>query len=221
MTRLVITPRVHTTISVAHGQSVRPSGVAAYSEKVRRRNRHPPDQVSAAVAALELPPAVFKTCPWQPQEHIESGLRQWLRCCGPARRDSQVIGMPSRKSTKHGTASSCAPSDTPPSARLCTAVYGRFLHHYPEGGGPVDAAAEPREEQLRRTVIGWSVVAQPDEYRVLFDIDRHPTGDCRPPVRQRTPSGWAFTTRTGSNRDSVRRSRRPASQQDTSVSNQS
>ncbi len=49
----------------------------------------------AAVAALELPPAVFKTCPWQPRELVETGLRQWLRCCAAALRDDQVIGMPS------------------------------------------------------------------------------------------------------------------------------
>ena len=47
------------------------------------------------MAELVLPEAVFKTCPWQPRELVETGLRQWLRCCGAALRDSQLIGMPS------------------------------------------------------------------------------------------------------------------------------
>ena len=54
------------------------------------------DRSYAAAAELELPPAVFKTCPWQPRELVETGLRQWLRCCAAALRDEQVIGMPSR-----------------------------------------------------------------------------------------------------------------------------
>jgi hypothetical protein len=67
------------------------------------------------VADLELPPAVFKTCPWQPRELIEAGLRQWLRCCGPALWDNQVIGMPSRAVDEawHGLI-------------LCTARYSAF-----------------------------------------------------------------------------------------------
>ena len=51
--------------------------------------------VNAAVAALELPEAVYKTSPWQPRDLVEIGLRQWLRCCGAAMRDGQVVGMPS------------------------------------------------------------------------------------------------------------------------------
>lgn len=47
----------------------------------------------AAVAALELPPAVFKTCPWEPRELVVTGLRQWLRCCAAALRDDQVIDL--------------------------------------------------------------------------------------------------------------------------------
>jgi hypothetical protein len=31
------------------------------------------------VAELDLPPVVFKTCPWQPRALVETGLRQWLR----------------------------------------------------------------------------------------------------------------------------------------------
>lgn len=56
-------------------------------------------------------------------------------------------------------------------AAFCTAAYGRFLHHHPEGGGAGDAGADPMEEQLRRTVIAWSMVAQPGEDCVLWDID--------------------------------------------------
>ena len=59
---------------------------------MRRRGGDQFDRVSTAVPDLELPPAVFKTCPWQPRELVETGLRQWLRCCAPARRDNQVIG---------------------------------------------------------------------------------------------------------------------------------
>jgi len=35
----------------------------------RRGNRF--DRSYTAVAELELPPAVFKTCPWQPREIVE------------------------------------------------------------------------------------------------------------------------------------------------------
>lgn len=47
------------------------------------------------IADLKLPEAVFKTCPWQPRELVETGLRQWFRCCAVALRDGQTIGMPS------------------------------------------------------------------------------------------------------------------------------
>ena len=43
---------------------------------MRRRRGNGFDRSSSAVAELELPPAVFKTCPWQPRELIETGLRQ-------------------------------------------------------------------------------------------------------------------------------------------------
>ncbi len=57
---------------------------AAYSEIVRRFHGKQSDRAYAAVAQLDLPPAVFKTCPWQPRELIDTGLRQWLRCCAAA-----------------------------------------------------------------------------------------------------------------------------------------
>lgn len=134
-----------------------------------RRNRHRLDLVNAAVADLELPPAVFKTCPWQPRELVVTGLRQWLRCCAPALWDGQVIGMPSRAVDEawHGFILCTARY-----AAFCTAAYGCFLHHHPEGGAPAGvAASEPMEEQLRRTVIAWSMVARPGEECVLWDID--------------------------------------------------
>ena len=104
-----------------------------------------------AVAELELPPAVFKTCPWQPRELIETGSRQWLRCCAAALRDDQVIGMPSRAVDEawHGLILCTARYQT-----FCATAYGKFMHHHPVGGAPADipAATDPMDEQPRRTV---------------------------------------------------------------------
>lgn len=57
---------------------------------------------------------------------------------------------------------------------FCIEAYGQFLHHHPEGGTPDDVAAraDPMREQLCRTVIAWSLVAQPGEQCVLWDLDR-------------------------------------------------
>lgn len=126
------------------------------------------DRVSAAVALLELPEAVFKTCPWQPRELIATGLRQWLRCCAPALRDDQVIGMPSHAVDEawHGLILCTARYSA-----FCKQAYGRFLHHHPDGGGPTNAPVDPPGERLRRTVIAWSMVAMPGEECVLWDLD--------------------------------------------------
>jgi hypothetical protein len=124
------------------------------------------------VAALELPEAVFKTCPWQPRELVETGLRQWLRCSAPALHDGQVIGMPSHAVDEawHGLILCTARYST-----FCQAAYGQFLHHHPDGGAPdgVAARAGCADEQLRRTVIAWSMVAAPGEQCVLWDLDHH------------------------------------------------
>ncbi|WP_019973448.1 hypothetical protein [Mycobacterium sp. 141] len=124
------------------------------------------------IADLELPEAVFKTCPWQPRELVETGLRQWFRCCAVALRDGQIIGMPSRAVDEawHGLIL-C----TVRYAAFCDAAYGQFLHHHPEGGAPpgVAAGGERMDEQLRRTVIAWSMVAEPGERCVLWDLDSH------------------------------------------------
>jgi hypothetical protein len=124
------------------------------------------------VAALDLPPAVFKSCPWQPREFVEEGLRQWLRCCAAALRDKQVIGMPSHAVDEawHGFILCTARYSA-----FCDQAYGQFLHHHPEGGAPetTRAAADPMHEQLRRTVIAWSMVARPREQCVLWDLDKH------------------------------------------------
>ncbi len=124
------------------------------------------------VADLDLPPAVFKTCPWEPRELVEKGLRQWLRCCAAAMRDNQVIGMPSHAVDEawHGLILCTARYSA-----FCDKAYGRFLHHHPDGGAPdnVPAAIEPMHEQLRRTVIAWSMVAMPGEQCALWDLDRH------------------------------------------------
>jgi hypothetical protein len=124
------------------------------------------------VAALDLPEAVFKTCPWEPRKLVEMGLRQWLRCCAAAMRDKQVIGMPSHAVDEawHGFILCTARYSA-----FCENAYGRFLHHHPEGGAPenVAAAHDPMHEQLRRTVIAWSMVATPGERCVLWDLDTH------------------------------------------------
>ena len=124
-----------------------------------------------AVAELELPPAVFKTCPWQPRELVETGLRQWLRCCAAALRDDQVIGMPSHAVDEawHGLIL-C----TMRYQDFCEKAYGRFMHHHPTGGAPahIEAASDPMEEQLRRTIIAWSLVADAGEECVLWDLDK-------------------------------------------------
>jgi hypothetical protein len=122
------------------------------------------------VTELDLPPSVFKTCPWQPRTLVETGLRQWLRCCAPALKDNQVIGMPSRAVDEawHGLILCTARY-----AAFCDTAYGQFLHHHPEGGATAAAraASDPPEEQLRRTVIAWQLVGQPDEQCVLWDLD--------------------------------------------------
>lgn len=117
-----------------------------------------------------LPAAVFKTCPWEPRGLVETGLRQWLRCCGPALRDKQVVGMPSHAVDEawHGFILCTARYSA-----FCKDAYGQFLHHHPEGGEPSGhhARADSSGEQLRRTVIAWSLVARPGEQCVLWDID--------------------------------------------------
>ena len=124
--------------------------------------------VDRAVASLQLPPAVWKTCPWEPRALIETGLRQWLRCAGAALRDDVVIGMPSRAVDEawHGFILCTARY-----AAFCEAAYGRFLHHHPEGGAPDGASAGSMEDQLSRTVLAWSLVGAPGEACVLWDLD--------------------------------------------------
>jgi hypothetical protein len=135
-------------------------------------------RVNAAVAALDLPPAVYKTCPWQPHDLVGTGLRQWLRCAGAALRDDQIIGMPSHAVDEawHGFILCTARYAT-----FCEAAYARFLHHHPEGGAPSGYSAGSAAEQLRRTVVAWSFVAEPGEECVLWDLDErvaveHPWG---------------------------------------------
>lgn len=127
-------------------------------------------RVNSAAAELELPDAVFKHVPWQPRELIADGLRQWLRCAGAALRDGQVIGMPSHAVDEawHGLILCTAHYE-----RFCRAAYGQFLHHHPEGGTPGTIAARSgsADDQLRRTVVAWSMVAQPGEQCVLWDLD--------------------------------------------------
>ena len=145
---------------------------------MRRWRGDPLNRATDAVAELELPPAVFKTCPWQPRELIDTGLRQWLRCCAAAMRDGQVIGMPSHAVDEawHGFILCTARY-----AAFCDLAYGRFLHHHPEGGAPAGVPMGSLDEQLRRTVIAWSMVAKPHEQCVLWNLDgrvgvEHPWG---------------------------------------------
>jgi hypothetical protein len=135
-----------------------------------------PRRVNRGVDELQIPDAVWKNCPWQPRELIETGLRQWLRCAGAALRDDQVIGMPSHAVDEawHGFILCTARY-----AGFCDAAYGRFLHHHPEGGAPrqLDSA----DDQLGRTVVAWTMVARPGETCVLWGLDRqvgveHPWG---------------------------------------------
>lgn len=119
-----------------------------------------------AVQALQLPEAVWKTCPWQPRERIDAGLRQWLRCAGEALADGQVIGMPSRAADEawHGLILCTARY-----ASFCQDAYGRFLHHYPDGSG--EGGGDPIADQLARTVIAWTRVRRPGEAALLWDLD--------------------------------------------------
>ncbi|TRW80731.1 hypothetical protein FK535_18705 [Mycolicibacterium sp. 018/SC-01/001] len=137
---------------------------------VRRRHADLIDRAHRAAAGVELPPAVFKTCPWEPRELIDIGLRQWLRCCAPALRDGQVIGMPSRAVDEawHGFILCTARYSA-----FCDEAYGRFLHHHPEGAALAGAvgAGDPVEDQVGRTVLAWSLVAAPGERCVLWDLD--------------------------------------------------
>ena len=123
-------------------------------------------RANRAVAALELPPPVWRSCPWEPRELIDTGLRQWLRCCAAALRDGEVIGMPSHAVDEawHGFILCTARY-----AAFCDAAYGRFLHHHPEGSG--SGGGGSMEEQLARTVVAWSLVAEPGEQAVLWDLD--------------------------------------------------
>lgn len=123
-------------------------------------------QVNRAVSELALPAAVWKTVPWQPRDLIETGLRHWLRCCGAALRDGQIIGMPSHAVDEawHGFIL-C----TEPYAAFCDRAYGQFLHHHPDGGGT--GATDDATAQLGRTVVAWTLVAEPGEQCVLWDLD--------------------------------------------------
>ena len=156
---------MHSTEQAARGQS-RPG------RWVSRQRRHGTgfDRSLTAVTELELPPAVFRTCLWQPREIIEAGLRQWLRCCAAALRDEQVIGMPSHAVDEawHGLILCTARYQD-----FCTKAYGTFMHHHPVGGAPpgIAATADPMDEQLRRTVIAWELVALPGEECLLWDCD--------------------------------------------------
>jgi hypothetical protein len=127
-------------------------------------------RVQRAVDALELPPAVFMKCPFQPQELVETGLRQWLRCCGAAMLGRQIIGMPSYAVDEawHGFILCTARYAT-----FCEDAYGQFLHHYPEGGEPSDKAsvADSLHDQFDNTALAWSYVAKPGEECVLWDLD--------------------------------------------------
>ncbi|MET0474486.1 MAG: hypothetical protein ABW001_07570 [Mycobacterium sp.] len=142
-----------------------------YGQSVWRRHEQRFEKAGAAVEALVLTPAVFKTCPWQPRELIETGLRQWLRCCAAALRDGQVIGMPSRAVDEawHGLILCTARYSA-----FCTSAYGVFLHHHPDDDVAESDAGRPAAsngDRLRRTVVAWSLVAKPGEECVLWDLD--------------------------------------------------
>lgn len=144
-------------------------------------------RISRAVANVELPEAVWRTCPWQPRELIETGLRQWLRCAGAALRDHQVIGMPSYAVDEawHGFILCTARY-----AAFCADAFGRFLHHHPEGGAPAAHDAGTMADQLGRAIVAWHLVADAGEECVLWDLDERvgvesPTGGAGPARRER------------------------------------
>lgn len=141
---------------------------------MRRPRRVSLTRVNGVAATFAFPDAVWKSCPWQPRMLVETGLRQWLRCAGAALRDDQVIGMPSHAVDEawHGFIL-CTTSY----AAFCAAAYGRFLHHHPDGAGPASAGA--MVEQLGRTVVAWTLVAERDEDCVLWDLD-HKVGVDQP-----------------------------------------
>jgi hypothetical protein len=119
------------------------------------------------VAELDLPPVVFKTCPWQPRALVETGLRQWLRCCAPALRDHQVIGMPSRAVDEawHGLILCTARY-----SEFCTKAYGEFLHHHPDGGAPAGIPGDRLAQQQQRWVTATAV------HRTEPGVDAEPGG---------------------------------------------
>jgi hypothetical protein len=129
-------------------------------------------RMNRTVRALELPDAVFKTSPWQPRSLVAEGLRQWLRCAGAALRDGRVIGMPSHAVDEawHGFILCTARY-----AAFCEDAYRQFLHHHPEGGTPARIAESSggADVQLGRTIVAWSMVAEPGEACVLWDLDEH------------------------------------------------
>jgi hypothetical protein len=142
----------------------------------RRANRF--DRCLTAIEELRLPPAVFKTCPWQPRGLVETGLRQWLCCCAAALVDDQIIAMPSHAVDEawHGFILCTAQYQ-----KFCAKAYGRFLHHRPVDGEPAGPPAESVDDQLRRTIVAWALVARPGEECVLWDLDsrvgvEHPWG---------------------------------------------
>lgn len=149
-------------------------------------------RVNRAADGLVLPAAVWKTCPWD-RRLVGTGLRQWLRCCGAAMRDDQVVGMPSHAIDEawHGLIL-C----TRVYAEFCDRAYGRFLHHHPEDGG----GAIPDARQLERTVLAWHLVARPGEECVLWDADvrlglPEPWGIPEPTVARVTAAAAAYRER--------------------------
>ena len=138
-----------------------------YSKNVRLRRGDRLGRMSTAVADLELPPAVFKTCPWQPRELIETGLRQWLRCCAPALWDNQVIGMPSRAVDEawHGLILCTARYSA-----FCTTAYGQFLHHHPDGGAPAGLPGVADPIGRATPPDGRRMVARREAWRTLRPV---------------------------------------------------
>lgn len=140
-----------------------------YGWLTRKRKRHASFERSfLTVKQLDLPDAVFKTCPWEPRDTVELGLRQWLRCCAAGLKNKKTIGMPSRAVDEawHGLILCTARYH-----RFCSFAYGTYLHHHPAGAAPPGAPDDFMHDQLRRTVIAWEIVARPGEECVLWDLD--------------------------------------------------
>jgi len=93
---------------------------------------------------------------------VERGLRDWFICC--AWRGRRTVGMPSRLVDEAWHAFIL---DSVAYMTFCGAVFGEYLHHFPEDAG---RGEDPRS--LANVVLAWDrSVRGHDGESVLWDID--------------------------------------------------